>query len=203
MQIPLTGIPHCVTNLIAITVRIFYQQLSGIIMEENTMKKILILNGAGKKNGNTTAMINAFKAGAAGNEITEFYLQAMNIHGCLDCGGCRRKEKDSTEPCVQKDDMSRIFAAFKEADVIVFASPVYWWDITGTLKTAIDRLYAPLMNAGSARPRETVLLMTSGGSTIDHMLDWYRNFGSWLKWKDIGTAMNDTEAAGKIGESIT
>ena len=50
-------------------------------------------------------MINAFKAGATGNEVTEFYLQTMNIHGCLDCGGGRRKEKGSTEQCVQKDDM--------------------------------------------------------------------------------------------------
>ena len=166
------------------------------------MKKIVILNGAGKKNGNTAAMINAFKAGAEGNEVTEFYLQTMNIHGCLDCGGCRRKEKGSSEPCVQKDDMNQIFSAVKEADVIVFASPVYFWDITGTLKTAIDRLYAPLMNDSTGAPKETVLLMTSGGSTIDHMLDWYKNFESWLKWKDIGTVMNDAEAAREIGRSI-
>ena len=166
------------------------------------MKKIVILNGAGKKNGNTAAMISAFKEGAAGNEMTEFYLQSMNIHGCLDCGGCRRKEKGSTEPCVQKDDMSQIYAAVREADVIVFASPVYWWDITGTLKTAIDRLYAPLMNASAGAPKKTVLLMTSGGSTIDHMLDWYKNFESCLKWEDIGTAMNDFEEAKRIGERI-
>lgn len=142
------------------------------------MKKIVILNGAGKKNGDTAAMINAFKDGAPGNEVTEFYLQSMNIHGCLDCGGCRREEKGIAEPCVQKDDMNQIFAAVREADVIVFASPVYWWDITGTLKTAIDRLYAPLMNAGAGAPKGTVLLMTSGGWTMDHMLDWYQNSGS-------------------------
>ena len=166
------------------------------------MKKILILNGAGKKNGTTAAMINAFKAGAEGHEVTEFYLQTMNIHGCLDCGGCRRKEKGTAEPCVQKDDMSHIYAAAREADVIVFASPVYFWDITGTLKTAVDRLYAPLMNHSIGAPKETVLLMTSGGSTIDHMLDWYRNFGNWLKWKDLGTVMNDAEAARQIGSRI-
>ncbi len=44
--------------------------------------------------------------------------------------------------------------------------------------------------------------MTSGGSTIDHMLDWYRNFEGWLHWKDIGTAMNDVEEARRIGASI-
>lgn len=166
------------------------------------MKKIVILNGAAKKNGNTAAMINAFKAGAEGNDVTEFYLQTMNIRGCLDCGECKRKEKGSTEPCVQKDDMSQIYAAVRAADVIVFASPVYWWDITGTLKTAIDRLYALLMNGSAGSLKETVLLMTSGGSPIDHMLDWYKNFADWLQWKDIGTAMNDLEKAKQIGESI-
>ena len=166
------------------------------------MKKIVILNGAGKRNGNTAAMIDAFRAGAAGNEVTEFFLQEMSIHGCLDCGGCRRKEKGAKEPCVQNDDMNKIFPAVREADVIVFASPVYFWDITGTLKTAVDRLYAPLMNESAGAPKETALLMTSGGSTIDHMLDWYANFESWLKWKDIGTAMNDTEEARRIGESV-
>ena len=166
------------------------------------MKKIIILNGAGKKTGSTAAMIQAFQEGAAGNEITAFYLQTMNIHGCLDCGGCRQKEKGSAEPCVQKDDMQQIYAALRDADVIVFASPVYFWDITGTMKTAIDRLYAPLMNKAAGDPKGTVLLMTSGGSTIEHMLDWYKNFEEWLKWKDLGTAMNDVEKARRIGESI-
>ena len=57
------------------------------------MKKIAILNGAAKKHGTTAAMLKAFTEAATENEIREFYLQTMNIHGCLDCGGCRRKEK--------------------------------------------------------------------------------------------------------------
>ena len=161
------------------------------------MKNIVIFNGAGKRNGNTAAMIQAFSDAAAanGNQITEFYLQTMTVRGCLNCGGCKRKEKGSAEPCVQRDDMNEIYPAFRDADVIVFASPVYWWDITGTLKTAIDRLYAPVVNDSAGGPKETVLLMTSGGSPIDHMLDWYRNLDSWLHWKSLGAAMNDTDEA--------
>ena len=168
------------------------------------MKKIIILNGAGKKNGNTAAMVKAFTDAvrANGNEVREFALQSMMIHGCLDCGGCRRREKDSLNPCVQQDDMRDIYPAFREADVVVFASPVYWWDITGTLKTAIDRLYASLNNISGLTPKETVLLMTSGGSTIHHMLDWYRNFERWLGWKSLGEAMNDVDAAVKLGADI-
>lgn len=168
------------------------------------MKNIMILNGAGKKNGRTASMIQAFSVAAAGNGngIKEFYLHKMNITGCLDCGGCRRKNKDSENPCVQNDDMLEIYSAFKEADVVVFASPVYWWDITGTLKTAVDRLYASLNNLSNPAPKETVLLMTSGGMTIDHMADWYQNFEKWLGWKNLGMAMNDVDAAQSIGESI-
>ncbi len=66
------------------------------------MKKIVILNGAAKKNGNTATLIKAFTEGAeaAGNEVREFYLQNMNIRGCLDCQGCARKESGAINPCV-------------------------------------------------------------------------------------------------------
>ena len=168
------------------------------------MKNILILNGAGKKNGKTAAMVKAFSGAAEvnGNIIKEFYLQNMNIHGCLDCGGCRRMEKDVEIPCVQKDDMTEIYIAFKNADVVVFACPVYWWDITGTLKTAIDRLYGFVGKFDAMSNKETVLLMTSGGSTIDHMMDWYKGFEHWMGWKSLGEVMNDMDKAKEIGESI-
>ena len=60
------------------------------------MEKICILNGAGKRNGSTAAMIKAFSDAAKdnGTEIKEFYLHNMTIHGCPDCGGCKRMEKD-------------------------------------------------------------------------------------------------------------
>ncbi len=167
------------------------------------MANICILNGAGKKNGNTATMIKAFTDSAVlnGNSVKEFYLQAMNIKGCLDCGGCRRKEKDSENPCVQQDDMIEIYKAFKDADVLAFASPVYWWDITGTLKTAIDRLYAAT-NSFTPKKKSTVLLMTSGGSTIHHVADWYKGFEQWMGWKNLGMSMNDIEEAKRIGANI-
>ena len=173
------------------------------------MKKILILNGAGKKNGNTAALIKAFTEGAdsAGNEVKEFYLQDMNIHGCLDCHGCARKQKGNPHPCVQKDDMDQIYEACKEADVIVFASPVYWFSVTGTLKVAVDRLYAPQCNWGAAGfKKETVYLMTSGSPAEYNPLavEWYRYFEQMLGWKSLGMVLGTgkTEEARKLGESI-
>ena len=104
------------------------------------MKNIVILNGAGKKKGNTASLIASFREGAerAGNHITEFYLQDMNIKGCLDCQGCKRKVPGDLHPCVQKDDMQLIYDAYNDADIIVFATPVYWFTISGQLKTAFE-----------------------------------------------------------------
>ena len=172
------------------------------------MKKILILNGAGKRNGNTAALIKAFTEGAesAGNEVREFYLQTMNIHGCMDCHGCARKQKGEQHPCVQQDDMNTIYEAFAECDVLVFASPVYWFTITGTLKTAVDRLYAVQSNIGlEACNRDTVLLLTSGAPTElnPQPIEWYRTF-SKIGWKDLGMVLGTgkTEEARALGASI-
>ena len=99
--------------------------------------------------------------------------------------------------------MTQIYEAFLWADVVVFATPTYFWDISGVLKTAIDRLYAFPRNWGNAATRKDyALLMTSGGSTIDHMMDWAQNFERWMGWKNLGYAMNDLQAAAEIGASI-
>lgn len=167
------------------------------------MKKIVIFNGAGRKNGKTAEMIKAFAEGAEGCEITEFFLQNMNIRGCVNCHGCAKKEKGCLTPCVQRDDMDKIYPAFIAADVIVFASPVYFWDITGPLKTAIDRTYSVFVNSGiPANKKECALLMTSGGSPLDHMLDWFKEFERQLGWRSLGAALNDVDAARRIGESV-
>ena len=173
------------------------------------MKKIIILNSAGKKNGNTAAIIRAFTEGAqsAGNEVREFYLQTMDIHGCLDCQGCARKPKHDPRPCVQKDDMDQIYDYYAEADVLVFASPVYWFTITGTLKTAVDRLYAIQSNWGMDNcKKDMVLLMTSGAPSAlnPQPLEWYRTFET-IGWKNLGTVLDTgkTEEARALGASIS
>ena len=96
-------------------------------------KKIMILNGSPRFNGNTAALIASFTDGAksAGHEVVCFDLQKMNIHPCLGCCG---GGKDPESPCVQKDDMLKIYPAYKEADIVVLASPLYYWTISGQIK---------------------------------------------------------------------
>ena len=102
--------------------------------------------------------------------------------------------------------MDQIYEAFVACDVLVFASPVYWFEITGTLKTAVDRLYAVQSNLGfEACKRDTVLLLTSGAPAEQNVLpiQWYNVFGQ-LGWKSLGTVLGTgkTDEARRLGASI-
>lgn len=167
-------------------------------------KKILVLNGAARKNGSTAKLVEAFADGAghAGNQVKIFYLDGMNIHSCK---GCLKAGKDSRHPCSQRDDMEQIYAEFAEADVIVFASPVYFWTITGTLKTAADRLYAELECLGyGSFAKSSVLLMTADGGDYSQAVTWYRTYERNLGWKNLGEVLGKgkTTEAYELGASI-
>lgn len=153
-------------------------------------KKIVILNGSPRKRGNTSALVRAFREGAesSGHTVTEFFLNEMNIHGCRGCF-CGGKNPDS--PCVQKDDMDRIYPAYKEADIVVLASPLYYWTISGQLKCAFDRLFAVAeCNADYANPiKESVLLMAAEGWGFEETLHWYDNLEKHIGWKSIGKVL--------------
>lgn len=167
-------------------------------------KNIIILNGAARKNGNTAKLIRAFSEGAksSGHHVQEFYLDSMNIHSCK---GCLNARRDSKNPCFQKDDMEQIYTAFADCDVVVFASPVYFWTITGTLKTAADRLYAELECLGYGNfVRESVLLMTADGGDYSQAVTWYRSYERNLGWKNRGEVLGKgkTTAAFQLGASL-
>ena len=167
-------------------------------------KKIIILNGAARKNGSTAKLVEAFADGAesAGNQVKIFYLDGMEIHSCK---GCLRAGKDSKSPCSQKDDMDKIYAEFESADVVAFASPLYFWTITGTLKTAADRLYAELECLGYGKfPKKSVLLMTAGGGDYSQAMTWYRTYERNLGWKNLGEVLGKgkTKEAYQLGASL-
>ena len=171
------------------------------------MSKIMILNGAARKNGNTAALVKAFKEGAlkAGNEVLEFYLQDMSIHGCLGCNGCSEASQGTLNPCVQKDDMAEINECFVSSDIVVFASPLYFWTITGTLKIVSDRLYAQLKSLGyGGFPRKSVLLMTAGSSDYSQATRWHETYERNLGWTNLGEVLGagKTDVARNLGESI-
>lgn len=110
-------------------------------------KRIVILNGSPRRNGNTSALVKRFTEGAenAGHEVKEFFLDRMEIHGCKGCfGGHSSREC----PCVQKDDMAQIYPAVRECDVVVLASPLYYWNMSGQLRMAVG---PPVRSGGGRR----------------------------------------------------
>lgn len=102
--------------------------------------KIVVLSGSPRKGANTDTMVEAFAETAreGGHTVEVVRVASKKIAGCLGCQYCFAHEGT----CVQKDDMADVIESLKDAEMVVFASPIYWFDITAQEKSAIDRLYA-------------------------------------------------------------
>ena len=150
-------------------------------------KKIVVLNGSPRPNGNTSALVKEFARGAEemGCTVAIFQLDKMDIHGCKGCFG---GGKDVNHPCVQRDDMEKIYPAYREADVVVLASPLYYWNLSGQLRTAFDRLFAVAECDPDYRnpQKDAVLLMAAEGYGFDDALQYYQNLMRHLGWKNLG-----------------
>lgn len=101
------------------------------------MKKVLLISSSPRKNGNSDLLCVQFRKGAidAGHRAEKIFLAEKKIHYCTGCGACA----NATRPCVQKDDVAEILEKMVEADVIVLATPVYFYTMCAQLKTLIDR----------------------------------------------------------------
>ncbi len=103
------------------------------------MKKVLILSGSPRIEGNSDLLCNEFAKGAkeAGHEVVKINVANRKVHPCIACYNCKEKGI-----CVFKDDMKEILQQMIDADVIVLASPVYFYSIDAQLKAVIDRTVA-------------------------------------------------------------
>ena len=101
------------------------------------MKKVVAFMGSPRKNGNTATLVKEVIRGAqeAGAEATVFNLYDMNIKPCQGCLVCRK-----TGHCVMQDDFENMFKHIVDADVVVFGSPVYLWQVSAQMKLLWDRL---------------------------------------------------------------
>lgn len=100
------------------------------------VKNILVLSASFRKGGNSDTLCNRFIEGAkeAGHNVEKIYVNDCKINFCRGCGVC-----NATHRCVQKDDMAAILDKMVAADVIVMATPVYFYTMNGQMKTLIDR----------------------------------------------------------------
>lgn len=101
-------------------------------------KRVLILSSSPRKDGNSDTLCHSFASGAKnkGHEVSEIFINNKNINFCKACAYCERHKGE----CSQHDDMAEIISEILKSDVVVFSSPVYFYSISGQLKTLIDRL---------------------------------------------------------------
>jgi Multimeric flavodoxin WrbA len=158
--------------------------------EKYRNKNIIILNGSSRPNGNTAELVNAFKKGAesVGSTGIVFQLNQMEIRPCLGCyryGNGRPKD----HPCVQADDMDEIYKIFREADVIAFASPLYFWQLSGPIITTINRFLAIAECDNAFSTKDAVLLMAAEGRDFSDAKGYYEGLIRRIGWENRGEVL--------------
>ena len=125
------------------------------------MKHILIISSSPRKKGNSQHLCEQFKKGAEekGHQVELIRLMDLNIGFCRACDGCMR----NGGTCVLKDDMAELLKKFQEADVLVLATPVYFYGISAQMKTCIDRTYPIWQHLG----KKEVYYIVSAGLGLD------------------------------------
>jgi len=162
--------------------------------------KITILNGSPRKM-NTTFMVNAFKEGAeaAGHTVEEVQVGKMKIAGCLACEYCHGKGEGK---CIQKDDWDRVRPALEDCDMIVLASPIYYFTMTAQLQAAIQRMYC-IMQFPKAT-KAALLLSSMSPEVYDGAIGEYKGILNFMGIEDAGiiTAKDPENSTEELKEKI-
>jgi multimeric flavodoxin WrbA len=165
--------------------------------------KILALVGSPRKRGNTDLLVDATLAEAAkrGHTGEKLYLYNYNIEPCVDCRACKKGEL----VCVQTDDMPKLYKAIDSADVLIFATPIYWYGPTAKMKLLIDRL-RPYVANRKLEDKKAYLIAPSEegpiacGPLIDILKMSYRYLGLVYGGEALITANEKSEVAKKPDE---
>ena len=165
-------------------------------------RKILILNGSPRKNGNTAVLAydRHLQVSAAGAEVEDIYLHGLDIRPCDACDYCQ----EDGHGCVISDDMQEIYPKLLSADAILIATPVYWYSMTAQMKLCMDRWYALESGNDFELAGKTLSLLlvygdedlySSGGITVIYTLEGIcRYVGFVFDGLAHGSAMNIGDA---------
>ena len=183
-------------------------------------KRIVIVKGSPRKNGNSAVLADQVAAGAraAGAEVESFYLHGMEINACDACDACHT---EAYAGCIVEDDMQEIYPSLHEADALVIASPVYWFTVSAQTKLFMDRCYAMIDAEGYAlRGKKIGIVMCYGDSdpfdsgavnAFRTFQDSFRYIGAEIAGFIYGSASDPGEirgndavmaAAFKLGEKL-
>ena len=143
------------------------------------MKKVLILSGSPRKGGNSDILCDQFAKGAqeAGNKVEKIRIADKKIGYCRACYYCR----DHAGECAVKDDMAEVLRKMIEADVIVLASPVYFYSIDAQLKAVIDRTVARWLEVRNKQFYYIVTCADTEKSATLTTLDCFRGYADCVE----------------------
>ncbi len=141
-------------------------------------KKVLVLSASPRKGGNSDLLCDRFLLGAreAGHQAEKIRLRDRKINYCTACDACQ----GNGGKCTHKDDMSEILEKMIGADVIVMATPVWFYSMNGQMKTLIDRTYARYTELAG---KELYFIMTAAvgdKSLLERTLEGFRGFAACL-----------------------
>ena len=151
---------------------------------EDKAMKILVLTGSPRKNGNSAHLASRFIEGAreAGHKVTRFDAAQSDVHPCIACNSC-----GMDGPCIFKDDFDIVRRHIIPADMVVFATPMYYFGISAQLKAVIDRFYA--INGQIHVPKKAALLMTYANTAAEQAAPIAAHYDvllDYLGWSDAG-----------------
>ena len=141
-------------------------------------RKVLILSASPRKGGNSDLLCDQFLHGAreAGHQVEKIFLRDKKINHCIACGACQ----ENGGQCSQQDDMAGILEKMIRADVIVMATPVYFYTMNGQMKTLIDRTYARYTEISDKQLYFIMTAAVSRKALLERTLEGFRGFTSCL-----------------------
>ena len=162
---------------------------------------ILILQGSPRAEGNTAWMAEEFRsaAEAAGHQVTLVDVAHKKIAGCLACEYCHNKGNGT---CIQKDDMQALYPLMAEAEVLVLASPIYYFTMSAQIQAAIQRLYC--VNNPAKVKKMALLLSSYSPDVYDGAISEFRDICNYWKVENLGnvTAKIDEQKTDDIKQKI-
>lgn len=140
-------------------------------------KKLLVVCSSPRRGGNSDLLCEQFVMGAreGGNQAEKIFLKDKKINYCTGCGACFKKKK-----CSQNDDMAEILEKMIAADVIVMATPVYFYTMNAQMKTLIDRTCARYTEINNKEFYFMVTAADSNKRAMERTLEGFRAFTSCL-----------------------
>jgi multimeric flavodoxin WrbA len=143
---------------------------------KTTIKNVLIISASPRKGGNSDLLCDQFLNGAqdAGHKAEKITLRERKINYCLACDGCKK----NGGTCIQKDGAAEVLEKMIAADVLVLATPVYFYTMNAQMKALIDRTYAKYPNLGTKDVYIIVAAADSSKEAMERTIEGFRGFTS-------------------------